>query len=99
MTESVRHSWVLSVNHVAMIHEAMIQLTGAASRSSEQHQDLGKSRTKQDYHDCAKFIDWLSLRTPFLIPDRNLHSLSTGLIFTDNEEVDCGQTEDVGRNI
>ena len=37
MTESVRHSWVLSLNHVAMIHEAMIQLTGAASRSSEQH--------------------------------------------------------------
>ena len=77
----------------------MIQLTGAASMSSEQHQDLGRSRTKQDHHDCAKFIDWLSLRNPFLTPDRNLQSLSTGLISTDNDEVNCEQTEDVGRNI
>ena len=48
MTESVHHSWVLSLSHVAMIHDGMVQLTGAATKSSEQHQEMGRSRTKQD---------------------------------------------------
>ena len=43
MTESVRHAWVLSLSHVAMIHDAMVELTGAATKSSEQHQQMGRS--------------------------------------------------------
>ena len=100
MTESVRHAWVLSLNHVAMIHDAMVQLTGAATKSSEQHQEMGRSRTKQDYHDCLKFLDWLALRNPFFVPDNNLHSLSTGLVSTEGEDdVNCEKAEDVSRNI
>ena len=43
MTESVRHAWVLSLSHVAMIHDAVVQLTGAATKSREQHQEMGRS--------------------------------------------------------
>ena len=53
MTESVRHTWVLSLSHVAMINDAMMQLMGAVSRSRELHQDMGS----QDHNDCTKFID------------------------------------------
>ena len=82
MTESVRHTWVLSLGEVAMVHDAMLTLTGAATKTSEQHQDMGKSRTKQDFHDCLRFLDWLAVRNPFLVSDSNLHSLSTGLVST-----------------
>ena len=35
MTESVRHALVLGLSQVATIHYAMVQLTGAATKSSE----------------------------------------------------------------
>ena len=56
MTESVRHVWVFSLCHVAMVHDVMLQLTGAAGKSSEQHEEIGKSRTKQDHQDCLNFL-------------------------------------------
>ena len=100
MTESVCHVWVLSLCHVAMIHDAMLQLTGAAVKSSEQHQEMGTSRTKQDYQDCQKLLAWLTLRNPFLIPDKNLHSLSNGVVSIKSKDgVNCERAEDVGRDI
>ena len=47
MSESVRHQWVLSLNSSAHIHDAMVQLTGSVYESSEQHQELGRSRIKE----------------------------------------------------
>ena len=58
MTKSVSHALVLSFSHVAMIHNAMVQITCAANKSSEQHQEVGRSRTNQDYHESLKF-SWL----------------------------------------
>ena len=99
MTESVRHAWVLSLSHVAMIHDAMVQLTGAATKSREQYQEMGRSWTKQEYHDCLKLLDWLALRNLFLVPDNNLLSLSTGLVSTEGDDINCEKTKDVGRTI
>ena len=56
MIESVHHVWVLSLCHVAMLHDAMLQLTGAAAKSSEQHEEIGKSRTKQDIKTVSNFL-------------------------------------------
>ena len=98
MTESVRHVCVLSLCHVAMVHDAMLQLTGAAAKSSEQHEEIGKSRTKQDYQDCLKFFNWLTRRNPFLIPDGNLHSLSGGMVsIQGKDDVNCERAEDIGK--
>ena len=99
MTENVRHAWVLSLSHVAMMHDAMVQLTGAATKSSELHQKMGRSRTKQDYHHCIKLLDWLALRNPFLVPNSSLHSLSTGLVSTEGDDINCEKAEDVGKTI
>ena len=60
---------------------------------------MGRSWKKQDYHDCLKFVDWLALRNPFLVPDNNLHSLSTGLVSTEGDDINCEKAEDVGRTI
>ena len=82
-----------------MIHDAMVQLTGAAMKSSEQRQEMGRSRMKQDYRNCLKLLNWLALRNPFLVPDNNLHSLSTGLLSTEADDINCEKAENVGRNI
>ena len=42
-----------------MVHYAMLQLIGATVKSSEQHDKIGKSRTKQDYEDCLKTLRFL----------------------------------------
>ena len=100
MTESVHHVWFLSLCHVAMVHDAMLQLTGAAAKSSEQHEEIGKSRTKQDYQDCLKFLNWLTIRNAFLIPDENLHSLSSGMVsIQGKDDVNCKRAEDIGKKI
>eukprot|EP00794_Sanderia_malayensis_P019665 gene19665-21612_t len=75
-------------------------LTGAAAKSSEQHEEIGKSRTKQDYQDCLKFLNWLNSRNPFLVPDENLHSLSSGIMsIRGSDDVNCERAEDVGKLI
>ena len=100
MAESVRHVWGLSLSHVAVVHNAMLQLTDAAARSSEQHEGIGKSRTKQDHQDCPKFLNWLTLRNPFLIPDDNLHSLSSSIVpIRGKDNVNCERAESIGIQI
>ena len=54
MTESVRHIWALSFSQMASVHDAMIQFSGVLAKSSEQHEEIGKSRIIQDYKDCQK---------------------------------------------
>jgi hypothetical protein len=78
----------------------MIQLTGAAVKSSEQHEEIEISRTKQDSHDCRVVCEWLTLRNPFLIPDNNLHPLSSGVVsIREKYDVNCEKAEDVGEII
>uniref|UniRef100_A0A7M5V206 C2H2-type domain-containing protein n=1 Tax=Clytia hemisphaerica TaxID=252671 RepID=A0A7M5V206_9CNID len=43
MTESVRHQWVLSLNQMATIHDAMMQLSKAQTTSSAQHIESGNN--------------------------------------------------------
>ena len=100
MTESVRYMWALSLSQMASVHDAMIQLSGVSAKSSEQHEEIGKSRTIQDYKDCQKFYEWLIDRNPFHIADDNLYSLSSGIVSSkDKDHVNCEQVEEVGKTI
>ena len=54
MTEPVRQMGALSLSQMASVHDAIIQLSHVSTKSSEQHQEIGKSRTIQDYKDCQK---------------------------------------------
>lgn len=100
MTESVRHQWVLSLNHSASIHDAMVQLTKANNKSSEQHYEMGASRTKQDYKDCEKLLGWFEERNPFLVPGVDLYALSSGLVSVNGKDmVNCEEAEIIGESI
>ena len=100
MTESVRHMWVLSLNHSAAIHDAMTELSGVKTRTSEQHVDMGASRCKRDNEDRLKFTTWLEERNPFTYKDEHLHSLSTGIVSViGKDSVNCERAEELGWQI
>ena len=71
--------WVMSLNYSAAVHDAMTELSGVVTKTSEQHVDMGETRRKRDNEDSLKFIAWLKERNPFTYNGEHLHSLSTGV--------------------
>ena len=41
MAESLRHMQALSLSQMASVHDAMVQLSGASAKSSEQYEEIG----------------------------------------------------------
>ena len=100
MTETVRHLWVLSVNHVTSIHQAMTELSGTLPISREQHVEMGVTRQSKDNADCEKFLTWLQEQNPFSFEGEHLHSLSSGLISKCTHDlVNCEIAEELGKQI
>ena len=45
-------------------------------------------------------VNLLTIRNPFLIPDENLHSLSSGMVSIQRkDDVNCERSEDIGKKI
>ena len=100
INESVQHMWVLTSNYSASMHDAMTNLTGIVTKSSEQHTDLRASRRKQNKEHGLKFTAWLQERNPSGFEDENLHSLSTGIIsITSKDSINCEDAEELGLKI
>ena len=100
MNESVRHTWVLTLNYSASMHDVMTNLTGIVTKSSEYYTDLRASRRKQDEEHGLKFTASLQERNPFGFEDENLYSLSTGIIFmTSKDSVNSEYAEELGLKI
>ena len=99
MTESVRHQWVHSMHRCSSIHHAMTVLTNLATKSSEQHEELGNSRCKRDHDDVAKVVEWFNQHDPFDPCISGLRSLSTGITAMAADGINCHIAEEVGENI
>ena len=100
MNESVRHTWILTLNYSASMHDVMTNLTGIVTKSSEYYTDLRASRRKQDEEHGLKFTASLQERNPFGFEDENLYSLSTGIIFmTSKDSVNSEYAEELGLKI
>ena len=54
VTETVRLQWIYSMHKCAGVHDAMTTATNLKHRTSEQHVELGTSRSKCDYEDLMK---------------------------------------------
>ena len=66
----------------------------------EQHHEMGASRINQDHKDFQKMKDWLSIRNPFLVPGKDLHASSSGLVSVNGKDnVNCDESESVGKTI
>ena len=95
-TETVHNLWLASLSYLAVIYSALMDLTGTQNHC-EDHVELGKARIKTDYRDFKAFYSWLNSRNPFLVEDKNLHSLSTGLVSVfGQDDVSCERAEEIG---
>ena len=48
VSESVRHMWILSINHTSSVHRSMMDLMDMIVKTDNQHLDVTESRRKQD---------------------------------------------------
>ena len=99
LTESVRLQWVYSMRKCAAIHRSMTTLTGLNHDTSDQHNDLGSSRSNRDFHDLNDIQQWLDQHEPFDLTEERLRSLSSGLIAADDDCINCDKVEEIGARI
>ena len=99
LTESVRLQWVYSMHKCAAIHRSMTTLTGLNHDTSEQHVDLGTSRSNRDFHDLNNIQQWFDQHEPFDLTEKRLRSLSSGLIAADDDCINCDKVEEIGARI
>ena len=99
LTESVCLQWIYSMHKCAGVHEAMTTLTDLKHMTSEQHIELGLSRSKRDFQDLSKIQEWFDQHEPFDLNEPRLRSLSSGLTATNGDGINCDQTEIVGAKI
>ena len=71
----------------AGVHDAMTTTTNLKHKTSEQHIDLGTSRSSRDYDDLRKIQEWFNQYEPFN-PNQ-----------PHDDGVNCDQTEHVGAKI
>ncbi len=79
--------------------DAMTTATGLQHITSEQHIEIGASRSRRDCGDMMKIQEWFNQYNPFNPNQPKLLSLSSGLTAADDDNVNCDQTEQVGSKI
>ena len=99
VTETVRLQWIYSIHKCAGIHDAMTTITNLKHKTSEQHIELGISRSKRDLEDLSNIQEWLNVHEPFNLNEPRLRSLSFGLSAAGGDGVNCDKTEQVGAQI
>lgn len=99
MNESVRDLWVSTLHCCGEVEQAMHDVTKTSRESSEQHVELGSSRSSRDFEDLKKVYHWLEASNPFDVNDQRLRSLSTGLAAKQPDNINCDQAEEVGEEI
>ena len=99
MTETVLLQWIYSLHKCAGVHDAMTTITNLKHKTSEQHVELGISRSKHDFEDLNRIQEWFNQHEPFDLSENRLRSLSSGLTATDSDGVNCDKTEEVGSKI
>ena len=99
VTETVHLQWIYSMHKCAGIHDAMTSMTNAKHQTSEQHMELGTSRSNRDFADLHNVQEWFNQHEPFDLNELRLRSLSSGLTASHGDGVNCDKTEEVGAHI
>ena len=79
MTELQRAKWVLSMPACAQVNNAMQEATGTRRLTSDQHVEMGSSRSTRDTNDMVVITSYLKERTPFA-DDPTLRNIATGVV-------------------
>jgi len=87
--------WIYSLYKCAEVHDAMTKITNLKHRISEQHIELGASRSKRDFDDLTKIQESFHQHEPFNLNEKK----SSGLTTSKGDSVNCDKTEQIGANI
>lgn len=88
------------MHYCATVHGAITSLTNLEHYASDnQHIEFGQSRLARDGKDLSRLIEWFRSNSPFSCTDGRLHSLSTGLVARDEDNINCDAAEAVGARI
>ena len=99
LTDSVRLVWIKSMHQCASLTAAPTALTETEHNGNNiVHVELGKSRINRDNEDLNKLIEFLDQHNPFNQSDDRLCSISSGVIASDEDEINCDQAEKVGEH-
>ena len=94
MTERQRVIWLLSMPACADMSHAMLELTGDRYSTSEQNEDMTKSRQARDMKDNRKLLLVLAERNP-LTTHTDLINIMTGIHAESSVNVE--KAREVGR--
>jgi hypothetical protein len=64
-----------------------------------QHVEMGKSRIQRDFDDVTKLITWFNCHNPFAVADSRLYSLSSGIVASEGDGINCDSADEVGGRI
>ena len=82
----------------ASVHNSMTELTNLQHRTSEQHVELGNSRINHD-NGSDKTTRWFNIYDPFVGEEPSLKCLYSRLTASDVDNINCDQTEMIGKEI
>ena len=99
MTDTVCLTWTHSMHSCADVHNSMMELTNLQHKTSEQHIELGKNRIKRDNADFKKIELFFEVHNPFDPEEPDLRNLFTGLTAKTDDQINCDQTEEIGKII
>ena len=94
MSENQRALWLFSMPICLQMNNAMQELSKTLYQSSEQHKEMGKSRTARDSKDMITVLTYLRERTPFIKEDKELRNIETGV--TADPAVNVDSAEAIG---
>ena len=96
MTESQRAKWVLSIPECAQVNNALQEATGTRRLTSDQHVEMGSSRSTRDTNDMMVITSYLKERTPFA-DDPTLRNIAAGVV--GDASVNVSKAKDAGLEI
>ena len=96
ITESVRVMWINTMHHCTSVHNAASTYTNTLLRTSEQHVNLSSSRIKRDNEDLEKLLLWFDAHEPFDRNEPSLKSLSSGIMASTDDDINCDDAQTVG---
>ena len=99
ITDTVRLTWIHSMHECADVYNSMTEVTNLQHKTSEQHRELGKNRIKRDNADFKKIELFFEVQNPFDPEEPDLRNLFTGLTAKTDDQINCDQTEEIGKII
>ena len=98
MSENINLTWTHTMHRCAEIHNAMLELTGNAYKTSEQHCKLRNARITRDVKNLQIIHSWFTENCSFL-EKAELLCVSTGLTASQDSDINCDRANEIGVKI